>query len=251
MSLRPIALVTGAGSGIGRAVATAFLKSNYGVVLVGRRAHALEDTIELASADEALAFPVVCDVSKAADVDALFEQTRDRFHRLDVLFNNAGINIASKSLDEITIEEWDSVVGVNLTGSFLCARAAFSLMKNQDPMGGRIINNGSVSARAPRPGSAPYTASKHAITGLTKSISLDGRPFDIACGQIDVGNAFTEMASRTKDGVPQAHGVIAPEPMIDVQHVADTVLQMARLPLTTNIQFVTIMATKMPLVGRG
>ena len=192
-----------------------------------------------------------CDVSDAASVDALFGKIRERFGRLDVLFNNAGINAPGVSIDELSVEQWKAVVDTNLTGAFLCARGAFALMKSQDPRGGRIINNGSISAHAPRPNTVPYTATKHAITGLTKSLSLDGRPWDIACGQIDIGNAGTDMANRMARGVPQANGEIRPEPLMDVAHVASSVLHMANLPLETNVQFMTVMATKMPFVGRG
>ena len=246
-----IALVTGAGSGIGRAVALAFLKDGYSVALTGRRRDALDETVAQSGAEGERALPVTCDVSDPASVDTLFEQINAQFGRLDVLFNNAGTNVRGKTIDELTPEEWEQVIGVNLSGSFYCARAAFKMMRHQEPQGGRIINNGSVSAHAPRPGSAPYTSSKHAITGLTKSIALDGRPFDIACGQIDIGNALTEMAAPMTKGVPQADGSIAAEAVMDVDHVADMVLHMASLPLESNVQFVTIMATKMPYVGRG
>ncbi|CAH2798224.1 MAG: Putative oxidoreductase [uncultured Paraburkholderia sp.] len=217
----------------------------YRVVLAGRREAALE-----AVADEALAAP--CDVTDAASVAALFETIRARYYgRLDVLFNNAGRNGSPVDIDELDIDEWRSVVDTNLTGVFLCTRAAFGLVKTQNPRGGRIINNGSISAHAPRPNSIAYTATKHAITGLTKAVSLDGRQYDIVCGQIDIGNAATEMAERMARGVPQANGEIAVEPLMDVQHVADAVLHMAQLPLSANVQFMTIMASKMPFVGRG
>jgi NAD(P)-dependent dehydrogenase (short-subunit alcohol dehydrogenase family) len=248
---RKVALVTGAGSGIGRACARKLLANGYAVVLVGRRAEALE-TLEAearAAGQEALAAP--CDVTDAAAVEALFETVRARFGRLDLLFNNAGRNAPAVDIDEMSVEDWRAVVDVNLTGVFLCTRAAFGLMKRQQPMGGRIINNGSISAHAPRPFSIAYTATKHAITGLTKSVSLDGRRYDIACGQIDIGNAATEMAERMARGVPQANGEIAVEPLMDVELVADAVLHMAQLPLAANVQFMTIMATKMPFVGRG
>ncbi|MGI9481406.1 MAG: SDR family oxidoreductase [Hyphomicrobiales bacterium] len=246
-----IALITGAGSGIGRAAAVAFLEAGYQVVLVGRRLDALEETIGKAKAGGDAGFAVSCDVSGDEAVDGLFATIKDKYGRLDVVFNNAGINTPSRTIDKISPDDWRQVINVNLTGSFLCARGAFTLMRQQDPQGGRIINNGSVSAYVPRPGSAPYTSSKHAITGLTRTISLDGRPFNIACGQIDVGNALTEMAQRMVEGVPQANGTIAAEPVMDVQHVADTLLHMASLPLDANVQFVTVMATNMPYVGRG
>ncbi len=246
-----IAIVTGAGSGVGRAVALAFLKDGYSVVLAGRRADALAGTIALAGnpADRALA--IVTDVTDPASVSALFAKTRDRFGRLDVVFNNAGIGAPAIPLEDLSPEQWQAVVNTNLTGPFLCTQQAFRLMKEQTPRGGRIINNGSVSAHAPRPNSAPYTATKHAITGLTRSTSLDGRRYDIACGQVDIGNAATEMAMKMKDGVPQADGSIRAEPLMDPVHVASAVLYMASLPLDANVQFLTVMATKMPFVGRG
>ena len=246
-----VALVTGAGSGIGRATSLALLKAGYRVVLAGRRADALQETIALAGdlADHALAVPT--DATDPIAVAALFETTRATFGRLDVLFNNAGTSAPAIPMDELTFEQWKAVVDINLTAVFLCTQQAFKLMKTQSPRGGRIINNGSISAHAPRPGSAPYTATKHAITGLTKSISLDGRQYNIACGQIDIGNAMTDLAARMATGVPQANGDIAVEPMMDVKEVADAVVHMASLPLATNIQFMTIMATKMPFVGRG
>ncbi|MFC7398770.1 SDR family oxidoreductase [Chelatococcus sp. GCM10030263] len=251
MSSGKVAIITGAGSGVGRAVALAFARDGYQVVLAGRRAEALQETIKLAEAtgDRMLAVPT--DVSDADSVAALFATAKDRFGRLDVLFNNAGTNAPGVPLEELPVEKWREVVDVNLTGPFLCTREAFRIMKDQDPRGGRIINNGSVSATAPRPNSAPYTATKHAITGLTKSTSLDGRKYDIACGQIDIGNAATDMASRMATGVAQADGSIRPEPLMDVTHVGEAVLQMANLPLDVNVQFITIMATKMPFVGRG
>lgn len=245
-----IAIITGAGRGIGKATALAFLEDGYRVVLAGRQREALERTAaESGAADRALVIPT--DVTDPDAVDALFAGVRKELGRLDVLFNNAGTGARPVPLDELTVDEWRKVVDVNLTGTFLCARAAFRLMKDQDPRGGRIINNGSISAHAPRPNSAPYTATKHAITGLTKSLSLDGRPHDIACSQIDIGNALTEMTARMSKGVPQADGSVRPEPAIDVAHVADAVLHMANLPLDVNVQFMTIMATKMPFVGRG
>jgi NAD(P)-dependent dehydrogenase (short-subunit alcohol dehydrogenase family) len=250
MSHGKVAIITGAGTGIGKATALAFLADGYRVALAGRRRDALDRTAaESAAAERALVVPA--DVSDPASVDALFAAVLAAFGRLDVLFNNAGSGSRPATVDDIAIDDWRRVVDVNLTGAFLCTRAAFRMMKEQNPRGGRIINNGSISAHAPRPGSAPYTATKHAITGLTKSTSLDGRPFDIACSQIDIGNALTEMTARMAKGVPQADGSIRPEPSIDVAHVAAAVLQMANLPLDVNVQFMTIMATKMPFVGRG
>ncbi len=245
-----VALVTGAGSGIGRASAVALLADGWQVALIGRRREALEETAERSGAGaQALAVP--CDVSDPAAVEAAFAATAGRFGRLDMLFNNAGTNVAAKPIDELTVDEWNTVISVNLHGAFLCARAAFARMRGQDPQGGRIINNGSISAHVPRPGSVPYTTSKHAITGLTRSLSLDGRPFNIACGQIDIGNAASEMTGRMAAGVTQADGSTRPEPLMDVNHVAQAVVQMANLPLETNVQFITIMATKMPFIGRG
>jgi NAD(P)-dependent dehydrogenase (short-subunit alcohol dehydrogenase family) len=250
MGNRQIALVTGAGSGIGRAVALALAEAGFRVAVAGRREAELSATAARSATDaEMLVVPT--DVTQPAEVAHLFEEIQRRFHRLDVLFNNAGVNVPAAPIDELTFEQWSSVINVNLTGAFLCAQAAFRLMRKQVPQGGRIINNGSISAHVPRPGSAPYTASKHAITGLTKSISLDGRAFDIACGQIDIGNAGTEMTSVIAKGVAQADGSLRAEPTVDVKLVAATVLQMASLPLNANIQFVTIMATKMPFIGRG
>jgi NAD(P)-dependent dehydrogenase (short-subunit alcohol dehydrogenase family) len=246
-----IALITGAGSGIGKHTAIAFLKAGYATVLTGRRLKPLEETIKEAGVKDTPAIAVTCNVGNPGEVASLFSKITKKFGRLDVLFNNAGTNVPPLRIDEITPEQWRTVVDVNLTGAFLCSREAFILMKRQTPMGGRIINNGSISAHAPRPGSAPYTATKHAITGLTKSISLDGRPYDIACGQIDIGNAATDMTTAMAAGVPQANGTMAPEPTMDVKHVADAVIHMAGLPLDVNIQFITIMATKMPLIGRG
>ena len=247
-----VALVTGAGSGIGRASAVALLADGWQVALVGRRREALEETAALTGAGAgAQALAVPCDVSDQAAVEAAFAATVGRFGRLDMLFNNAGTNVAAKPIDELTVDEWDTVISVNLHGAFLCARAAFGQMRGQDPQGGRIINNGSISAHVPRPGSVPYTVSKHAITGLTRSLSLDGRPFNIACGQIDIGNAASEMTERMATGMPQADGSIRPEPLMDVNHVAQALVQMANLPLETNVQFITIMATAMPFIGRG
>ncbi len=245
-----IVLVTGAGSGIGRAVALAFLAQGDSVALSGRREAALKETADLAAAPErTLVFPA--DVTDEARVAALFEAASARFGRLDVLFNNAGRGAAPVPMEDLSLAAWRSVVDVNLTGVFLCTQAAIRQMKTQTPMGGRIINNGSISAHAPRPNSAPYTATKHAITGLTKSVALDGRAFDIACGQIDIGNAETPLTARMSQGVPQADGRVIPEPVMDVQAVADAVLMMANLPLTANVPFLTVMATKMPYIGRG
>jgi NAD(P)-dependent dehydrogenase (short-subunit alcohol dehydrogenase family) len=246
-----VALVTGAGSGIGRAVSIGLAKAGYAVVLAGRRQGQLEETAALAGVDGSRVRAVPADVRDPSSVEALFAETQRAFGRLDVLFNNAGVSAPGVLLEDLTVEQWKAVVDVNLTGAFLCTRQAFRLMKSQTPRGGRIINNGSISAYAPRPNSAPYTASKHAITGLTKSTSLDGRKYDIACGQIDIGNAATEMAAKMTSGVPQANGTIAVEPLIDLTHVVNAVLYMASLPLDANVQFLTVMATKMPFVGRG
>jgi NAD(P)-dependent dehydrogenase (short-subunit alcohol dehydrogenase family) len=246
-----VAIVTGAGSGIGKATALALLKEGYSVALAGRRAEALELAVKDAGAAASRALAVPADVSDPASVRALFAKTKEKFGRLDLLFNNAGQNAPGIPLEELTFEQWKSVVDANLTGAFLCTQEAFKVMKSQTPGGGRIINNGSISAHAPRPNSAPYTATKHAITGLTKSTSLDGRKYDIACGQIDIGNALTEMAERMAKGVPQADGSTKVEPLMDVAQVAKTVVYMASLPLEANVQFVTVMATKMPFIGRG
>jgi NAD(P)-dependent dehydrogenase (short-subunit alcohol dehydrogenase family) len=252
MSSRPkVAIITGAGSGIGRAAALALLDEGYSVVLAGRRTDALAETAAMAGANQARSLAVPTDVTAPDSVEALFETTKRAFGRLDFLFNNAGAGAPPVPLEDLPVEQWRRVVDVNLTGSFLCIRQAFRLMKDQDPRGGRIINNGSISAAVPRPNSAPYTATKHAITGLTKSAALDGRKYDIACGQIDIGNAGTEMTARMKDGVLQADGSLAPEPTIDVGHVARAVVYMASLPLDANVLFMTVMATKMPFVGRG
>jgi NAD(P)-dependent dehydrogenase (short-subunit alcohol dehydrogenase family) len=240
-------IITGAGSGIGRSTAQAFLDAGYKVGLIGRRQKTLDETAN--GHENALILP--CDVSDADAVEAAFGNAFSNWGRLDVLFNNAGIGSPAKPIDEIPVQTWLDVVNINLTGSFLCSRFAFSLMRTQSPQGGRIINNGSISAHAPRPGSTPYTSTKHAITGLTKTLSLDGRPFDIACSQIDIGNALTEMAMPMTKGVPQADGSIKAEATMDVAHVADAVLHIAELPLETNVQFMTIMASKMPFVGRG
>jgi NAD(P)-dependent dehydrogenase (short-subunit alcohol dehydrogenase family) len=246
-----VAIVTGAGTGIGKACALALLGDGYRVVLAGRRKEVLEQAAAEAGPARERALPVATDVSSPESVRALFARTREAFGRLDVLFNNAGVGAPGIPLEELTFEQWKQVVDINLTGPFLCTQEAFKMMKDQSPRGGRIINNGSISAHAPRPNSAPYTSTKHAITGLTKSTSLDGRKYDIACGQIDIGNALTELAARMAKGVPQANGSIAVEPLMDVGHVAQAVLHMANLPLDVNIQFITVMATKMPFVGRG
>ena len=246
-----IAVVTGAGSGIGRAVALALLGAGWRVALAGRRAEALEETRRLAGEGADRALPAPTDVTEEAQVKALFGRIGGEFGRLDLLFNNAGMGGPPVAFDQITLEQWRKVAAVNLDGAFLCAREAFALMRSQDPMGGRIINNGSISAHAPRPNSAPYTATKHAVTGLTKALALDGRAFDIACGQIDIGNAASDMAAVMLRGVPQPNGTIAPEPVMDLKHVAEAVLYMAGLPLDANVLFMTVMATKMPFVGRG
>ena len=246
-----VAIITGAGSGIGRATAMAFLKAGYNVALAGRKQEALDETVKLSGVPAERAYARSTDVTDAAAVDALFDGTVERFGRVDVIFNNAGMGAPKALLEDVTPEQWQTVVATNLNGPFFCTRAAFRVMKAQTPRGGRIINNGSISAHAPRPDSSAYTATKHAITGLTKSASLDGRKYDIACGQIDIGNAMTEMAARMAKGVPQADGRIAVEAMMDPDEVADAVLHMASLPLSTNVQFMTIMATKMPFVGRG
>ena len=246
-----VAVITGAGSGIGRAVALKLLANDFQVALAGRRLDALEQTLALAEENASNGKVISTDVTNAASVQQLFDETVSAFKRVDVIFNNAGISAPGDLLEDLSVEAWQQVVDVNLTGPFLCTQAAFRQMKQQEPMGGRIINNGSVSAWAPRPNSAPYTATKHAITGLTKSTSLDGRKYNIACGQIDIGNAGTDMTSQMSSGVPQADGSIANEPTMDVNHIADAVLYMASLPLDANVQFMTAMATKMPLVGRG
>jgi len=246
-----VALVTGGGSGIGRASTRALLEDGWSVVLAGRREEALDETIELSGAPANRAIAVPTDVADPDAVGALFDRAKESFGRLDLLFNNAGIGAPGMPMEELTYEQWQAVIDVNLTGAFLCTQQAIKLMKRQTPGGGRIINNGSVSAHVPRPNSAPYTATKHAITGLTKSTALDGRKHNIACSQIDIGNAETELAAKMKEGVPQASGQVTPEPTMDVDHVARAVLQMANLPLDANVLFMTIMATKMPLVGRG
>jgi len=244
-----IAIVTGAGSGIGRAVALALAREGFAVVLAGRRADALAETAKLAADAETLA--VTANVGDPASVKALFAKTKETFGRLDLLFNNAGTGAPPLPMEDLSFEQWKAVVDTNLTGAFLCTQEAMRMMKAQSPRGGRIINNGSISAHAPRPNSAPYTATKHAITGLTKSTALDGRAFDIACGQIDIGNAETPMTARMKAGVPQANGTLAPEPTMDVNDVARAVVYMASLPLDANVPFLTVMATKMPFIGRG
>jgi NAD(P)-dependent dehydrogenase (short-subunit alcohol dehydrogenase family) len=249
--MHKIAVVTGAGSGIGRAVSLAFLNGGYRVVLAGRRREALEETIVAAGSAGERALAVPTDVRTPDSVRALFQRVEESCGRLDVLFNNAGLGAPRVPLQDITYEQWRDVVDVNLTGAFLCTQEAFRLMRNQSPRGGRIINNGSLSAHSPRPDSAPYTATKHAITGLTKSTALDGRRFDIACSQIDIGNAATELTERMNHGVPQADGAVAVEPRMDVTHVGNAVLHVANLPVEANILFMTIMATKMPFVGRG
>ena len=247
-----VALVTGAGSGIGRAVAIELIAAGYRVVLAGRRQAQLEETARLAPPGESGHAAVVpADVTDFDSVVALFARTKELFGRLDVLFNNAGVSGPNVPLEELSIDRWRKIVDTNLTGAFLCTQQAFVLMKAQDPRGGRIINNGSISAHVPRPRSAPYTATKHAITGLTKSTSLDGRAYDIACGQIDIGNASTPLTARFTSGVPQATGQVAVEPVMDVTHVARAVVYMASLPLDANVQFMTLMATKMPFIGRG
>lgn len=246
-----IAIVTGSSSGIGKASAQALLGAGFTVVFTGRRAELLNEAIEEANVpkDQALAVPT--DVSDPASVKALFDEVEQRYGRLDVIFNNAGNNVPSTTFGDLAYEDWKKVIDVNLTGVFLCAHGAFNLMRKQDPQGGRIINNGSISAHVPRPGSAPYTAAKHGVTGLTKTIALDGRPFNIACSQIDIGNVASDMTARMAGGVPQANGTMAPEPTFNVKYVADAIVQMSSLPLDTNIQFMTIMATEMPFIGRG
>jgi NAD(P)-dependent dehydrogenase (short-subunit alcohol dehydrogenase family) len=246
-----VALVTGAGRGIGRAVALALLQAGYRVVLAGRSEAPLQALAQQAAADGYEALAVPADVSDAASVDALFARIKAVYGRLDVLFNNAGIGAPAVPIDELSVEQWNAVVGTNLTGVFLCTRAAFGLMKAQTPRGGRIINNGSISAYAPRPNSVPYTATKHAVLGLTRACSLDGRHFDIAVSQIDIGNAETDLAARMARGVMQAHGEVAVEPLMDLKHVADAVLYIANLPLSANVLTMNVMATKMPFVGRG
>jgi NAD(P)-dependent dehydrogenase (short-subunit alcohol dehydrogenase family) len=246
-----IAVVTGAGSGVGRASALALLADGWSVALAGRRADALEETAGMAGDAKPRALPVSTDVGDPKAVDALFAAVRERFGRLDFLFNNAGGNVPGTPLEDLAYEDWARVVQVNLTGSFLCAQGAFRIMKDQSPRGGRIVNNGSISAYAPRPDSIPYTATKHAVTGLTKTLSLDGRKYDICCGQLDIGNAATPMTQRMQRGVKQANGIVEVEPTMDVAHVGRTIVFMANMPLDANVQTVTVMATKMPFVGRG
>jgi NAD(P)-dependent dehydrogenase (short-subunit alcohol dehydrogenase family) len=250
-SANKVAIVTGAGTGVGRAVALALLQEGYSVVLAGRRKEPLDTTIRAAGDSESVTLAVPTDVADPASVRSLFTRTKETFGRLDLLFNNAGIGAPPLPLEDLTYEQWKAVVETNLTGTFLCTQEAFRLMKHQEPRGGRIINNGSISAHTPRPNSAPYTATKHAITGLTKSASLDGRQYDIACGQIDIGNAATEMTARMVEGVVQADGSVRVEPRMDPEYVARAVVYMASLPLDANVQFLTVMATKMPFIGRG
>lgn len=245
-----IALVTGAGSGIGRTCSEALMKAGFHVVLCGRRKNALEETISMYDAEASMT-AVPCDITSESEVDTLFGEIIGKHGRIDVVFNNAGNNVPPMTIDELTVEQWRTVLDVNLHGAFLIARAAFREMRKQSPQGGRIINNGSISAHVPRPGSVPYTTTKHAITGLTRTISLDGRPFNIACGQIDIGNAASAMTEKMNTGVPQADGSMKPEPTIDSAHIANAVVQMADLPLEVNVQFMTIMASGMPFIGRG
>jgi NAD(P)-dependent dehydrogenase (short-subunit alcohol dehydrogenase family) len=246
-----IALVTGAGTGIGRSAALALLREGWAVVLAGRRKAPLEATAAAGRSSGSRTLVVPTDIGDPASVRALFAATRETFGRLDLLFNNAGLGAPPVPLEELTYEQWKTVVDVNLTGTFLCTQEAFKIMKAQEPRGGRIINNGSISAHAPRPNSAPYTATKHAITGLTRSTSLDGRKYEIACGQIDIGNALTPLTQAMTKGVPQANGATAVEPTMDAEDVARAIVYMASLPLGANVQFLTVMATKMPFVGRG
>ena len=246
-----VAVVTGAGTGIGKASALALLRDGYSVALAGRRVAPLEETVAEAGEDGARTIVVSTDVGDPESVEALFSKTAEAFGRLDVLFNNAGTGAPAVLLEDLTYDQWMTVVNANLTGTFLCTQQAFHIMKNQDPMGGRIINNGSLSAYVPRPNSIPYTATKHAVTGMTRATALDGRKYDIACSQIDVGNAATPMTQRMSQGVPQAHGEVMVEPTMDVQHVADAIVYIANLPLDANVQFMSVMATKMPFIGRG
>ncbi len=251
MSQGKIALITGAGSGIGKRTALALFQEGYSVVLAGRRLEPLETTVAEAGVADSRYLIVPTDVADQASVQTLFAQTKEKFGRLDLLFNNAGRGAPPSLLEDLDYEDWKAVVDINLSGVFLCTQEAFKLMKDQEPRGGRIINNGSISATAPRPNSAPYTATKHAVTGLTKSTSLDGRKYDIACGQIDIGNAATEMTERMKDGVPQANGLTMVEPTMPADNVAQAIIYMDSLPLEANVQFLTVMATKMPFIGRG
>ncbi len=246
-----VAIVTGGGTGIGKAAALALLKDGYRVAIAGRRKEPLEKVIGESGVEAGRALAVPTDVADPKSVQALFAKTKQAFGRLDVLFNNAGVGAPGVPMEDLTFEQWKTVVDINLTGVFLCTQEAIKIMKSQDPRGGRIINNGSISAHAPRPNSAPYTSTKHAVSGLTKSTALDGRKYDIACSQIDIGNAHTELAARIANGVPQANGTVAAEPLMDVQHVGNAILHMANLPLDANILFLTIMATKMPFVGSG
>ena len=250
-SLGKVAIVTGAGTGIGKSAALALLEEGYAVALAGRRAELLEAVVAEAGPAAPRALAVPTDVSDPESVRALFARTKEQFGRLDLLFNNAGVFGPRALLEDITYEDWKAVVDINLTGSFLCTQEAFRLMINQDPQGGRIINNGSISAHAPRPNSAPYTSTKHAITGLTKSTSLDGRKYDIACGQIDIGNTATDSTAAMEQGMLQPNGTVVPEARFDTEHVAQAILYMASLPLDANVQFMTVMATKMPFIGRG
>ncbi len=250
-SANRVALVTGAGTGVGRAASLALLREGYDVVLSGRRREPLEAAAAEGEGAGARALVVPADVADPASVEALFARAREAFGRLDLLFNNAGVGAPAIPLEDLTFEQWKAVIDTIVTGTFLCTQEAFRIMKAQEPRGGRIINNGSISAQVPRPHSAPYTAAKHAITGLTRSTSLDGRRYDIACGQIDIGNAATPMTERMKRGVPQADGSVAVEPTMDVRHVASAVVYMASLPPEANVQFMTVMATKMPFIGRG
>lgn len=246
-----VAIVTGAGTGIGKCTSLALLREGYSITLAGRRQEPLEATVATALPSHSSTLVVPTDIASPASVRTLFAKTMERFGRLDLVFNNAGVGAPPDPLEELSYEHWKSVVDINLTGSFLCTQEAFKIMKSQQPRGGRIINNGSISAQVPRPNSAPYTATKHGLTGLTKSTALDGRKYDIACGQIDIGNALTDMTARHKDGQLQAHGDIVVEPTIDAEHVARAVVYMASLPLDANVQFLTVMATKMPYIGRG
>ena len=249
--LPKVALITGGGTGIGRASALALLRDGWSVALAGRRTALLEETQEMAGDDAPRSLAVTTDVTDPDSIAALFARVREEYGRLDLLFNNAGSGAPPLPMEDLSLEQWQYVVDLNLTGAFLCTQEAIRIMKDQDPRGGRIINNGSISADRPRPNSAPYTATKHALSGLTKSTALDGRKYDIACGQIDIGNAITEMTSRMGQGMPQPNGQIVPEPTFDVEHVADAILYMANLPLDANVPFLTVMATKMPLFGRG
>jgi len=246
-----ISIVTGAGTGVGKSASLALADEGWTIVLAGRRKDPIEAVTNEIKSRGGNALAIVTDTSDTKSVKGLFEETKQAFGRLDLLFNNAGTNAPGVSLEDLSFEQWTNVVNVNLTGVFLCTQEAFRLMKTQTPMGGRIINNGSISAHVPRPGSAPYTATKHAVTGLTRSTSLDGRKYNIACGQIDIGNALTEMAARMTKGVPQADGSIQVEPVMDVANVGKTVAHMASLPMEANVQFVTVMATNMPFIGRG